>query len=125
MRGAHLQQHRKAVETAAERWQAEPQYATFKQPEHKRRCLRRRRPQFPQNALTRTRLSVTSSSFGISVRAAITMSPHINFCSRLGMPVCFLISHLISQVDIFSHGTSRSMMWPLRPTIVTVGMAKL
>ena len=108
----------------SDRWHAEPQYATFKQPEHKRRCWRRRRPQFPHDALTRTKLSVTSP-VGILFRGACMASPHISFCWRRGIPAARLIPHMISQHDTSSRGISKSIRWPLRSTIVTVRMAKL
>ena len=97
----HLQQSNRCP-FPSDLWHAESQYATSRQSEQKRKCLCRRcrRPQFPHIALTRTRLRVTSSPFGILLRCANAVSPHIILCTCRWMPALRLISHLISQLDI-------------------------
>ena len=108
-------------------WHASSQYTTFSQPEHKRRRLPWRWlfPQLSHVAWTRTKVSVTLSSICIVCSGAITLSPHISFCSLRWMPVWRLISFIISRHETISHGISKSMRWPLSAIIVTVRMATL
>ena len=97
----------------------------LQQPLHKKRHLypRLRSPQFPQTALTQTRLRTMFSASGSMLLDITIELPIMNLWWRLGMPVWRLTSRLTSPSmsktpTVFLHGISQSKRWPLIPMTV-------